>query len=341
MKCALCGVNEANKKNTHFLTDGIIRTSLNEDGENVREKGFYFDVSNDSAFVEFNFQRRTTFEKLTSTLGREPNESEIEKAKQIPFSVDNVFCSECEEKFTVIETNFQQKYLHLFRQADLTGKSSVILDDYKLAKSFFLLQVWRTSICDDIFKINDEVKEALRLIILNNENVGIDTLFRFPLAVTYLITEDRDGGYTANFVGYTDDRNPSLILMNDFVIQFYENEVSLRFFDFYKLNDENDYTGFLNLQSNQFLIKILNHEQRLQLLKDFITNDKVEALVRFYSENFSKLWLGIFSVNPSPALISKYLTHLIQGSETNLLHYTKENIFSLTSQFIANELNGI
>ncbi|MBK8657107.1 MAG: hypothetical protein IPN20_25120 [Haliscomenobacter sp.] len=38
--CALCAKNEANKKNTHYLTDGIIRSCLNEDGSNVREKGF-------------------------------------------------------------------------------------------------------------------------------------------------------------------------------------------------------------------------------------------------------------------------------------------------------------
>ena len=98
MTCALCRQREADKKNTHFLTDSIIRTCLNENGENVREKGFYFDVSNDSPFVEFNFQRRTTLEKLKTALGRDPNDGEIKKAKQIPFSVDFVFCSECENK---------------------------------------------------------------------------------------------------------------------------------------------------------------------------------------------------------------------------------------------------
>ena len=84
MKCALCKTNDADKKNTHFLTDSIIRTCLNENGENIREKGFYFDISNDTPFVDFNFQRHTTVEKLISTLGREPNEEEIEKAKILP-----------------------------------------------------------------------------------------------------------------------------------------------------------------------------------------------------------------------------------------------------------------
>jgi hypothetical protein len=45
MICALCKEREANKKNTHYLTDGVIRSCLNHDGGNERENGLYFDVS--------------------------------------------------------------------------------------------------------------------------------------------------------------------------------------------------------------------------------------------------------------------------------------------------------
>ena len=48
---------EANKKNTHYLSDGIIRKCLNIGGTNERERGYYFDISNENPFVEFNFQR--------------------------------------------------------------------------------------------------------------------------------------------------------------------------------------------------------------------------------------------------------------------------------------------
>ena len=46
MKCALCQDREANKRNTHYLSDGIIRKCLNIGGTNERERGFYFDISN-------------------------------------------------------------------------------------------------------------------------------------------------------------------------------------------------------------------------------------------------------------------------------------------------------
>ncbi len=59
MVCALCLDKEATKKNTHYLTDGIIRSCLNLEGSNEREKVFYFDMSTKTAGIDFNF--RPTF----------------------------------------------------------------------------------------------------------------------------------------------------------------------------------------------------------------------------------------------------------------------------------------
>ncbi|QIA08832.1 hypothetical protein [Draconibacterium halophilum] len=337
MLCALCKNIEADKKNTHFLTDSVIRTCLNENGENIREKGLYFDISNENPFVEFNFQRRTTFEKLNTILGRQPDDLEIEKAKQIPFSVDFVFCSNCEKKFSEIEESFTKKYLKDFRNNQYTGNLKSI-NDYKLIKLFFLLQVWRTSICDSIFTIDEEVSEKLRLIFLNKEEIEPEVLNEFPISVTYLITEHNDDANKANFVGYTDDKNPNLIFMNDFIIQFYNNYDSIRFFDFYGLNDKTDYTNYLNLDTQAFIFKLFTAEQRINLLNEFILGDKIRALIDFYSENFARLWFSLFGNYPQISLIQSYLSFITNGSEKNLLHYTKDNIFKLTSKFIEKQL---
>ena len=128
MTCKLCKEREANKKNTHYLSDGIIRSCLNldgQDGNRNRAKGFYFDLSNDTAFIEFNFQQNTSVPKLEEALGRNPTEEEIERAKQIPFSVDYVFCAECENIFTVIESTFTNDILSKFRNSDLTDLQEV------------------------------------------------------------------------------------------------------------------------------------------------------------------------------------------------------------------------
>src|SRR5687768_3219748 len=101
MKCALCQIREADKKNTHFLTDSIIRSCLNFDGSNEREKGFYYDISTDKTFTDFNFQR-VGEEVIEKAVGRLATDEELEKARKIPFSVDYVFCTACESIFTKI-----------------------------------------------------------------------------------------------------------------------------------------------------------------------------------------------------------------------------------------------
>jgi hypothetical protein len=102
------------------LTDGIIRSFLNFDGSKEREKCLYFDLSNDNAFIEFNFQRGTSVGKLKSSLGIEITDEEIEKAKSIPFSVNNVFYSVFKNKFTEIENKFISEILPNFRNGSTT-----------------------------------------------------------------------------------------------------------------------------------------------------------------------------------------------------------------------------
>ena len=106
--CALCKIpeNQPLKNNTHFLTDGIIRSAINYDGSNDRDKGFYGEFSS-SPYVDYNFQRKAS-ENFSDAFGREANNEEINNSKSnIAFSVDNVFCKSCEDKFTSIETMFQ------------------------------------------------------------------------------------------------------------------------------------------------------------------------------------------------------------------------------------------
>jgi len=246
MVCALCKEREANKKNTHYLTDGIIRSCLNQDGSGEREKGFYFDLSNKSAFVEFNFQRETSVEKLEESLGRQPTDEEIQNAKNIPFSVDFVFCNQCENIFSEIENIFIDTILPRFRNTNLNGVNQININERKEVRLFFYLQVWRTHICENTLKLSGVAAENLRKIILNYQTITLDELNNYPLSVTYLQTTGDLKEYTTNFVGFTNDKNPYLIFLNDFVIQFFELTESIRFFDFHGLNTVDKFHNFIN-----------------------------------------------------------------------------------------------
>ena len=203
--CPYCMEREGNKSNTHFLTDSIIRPCINEDGSNEREKGLYFDVSTRTIFSEAKFQRSTTPEAIEQALGRSATDDEIEENKKIPFSVDNVFCIQCEALFTAIETKFTNDFLSQFRESDLTNSTITSFESLHFRR-FFLLQVWRTAVCNSGFKISSEIMEKLRLQIRNPDKHEIKA---FSLNVTYLQT-DKDAT-TSNFVGYTADAKAAII----------------------------------------------------------------------------------------------------------------------------------
>ena len=336
MICALCQEKEANKKNTHYLTDGIIRSCLNQDGSGEREKGFYFDLSNNSAFVEFNFQRETSIPKLEESLGREPTDEEIEKAKQIPFSVDYVFCSDCEAIFTSIENSFIENILPQFRESDLNDIAEIENTEYKQIRLFFFLQIWRTHICEQTLKLPNHIAENLRQVILNYETVDGVELNQFPLSITYLQTLGGLKEYTTNFVGFTNDKNPYLIFMNDFIIQFFDSDEEIRFFEFHGLNSENQ-EEFINQKEEIFKVKVVQNDERKRLLNNIVKGEKVKQTLKFYTDSFNKLWFMMFGGNPPIQITQEYINEIV-GEEFDILKYSKERIIDLTRDFILRRL---
>lgn len=338
MLCKLCYKNDANKKNTHYLTDAIIRTCLNEDGSNEREKGYYFDISNTSPYVTFNFQRGTSVQKLEESLGRIPTDEEIERAKEIPYSVDYIFCSDCEKIFTEIENPFVTQILPKFRNEDLTKKNEITFEENKIIKLFFYLQIWRTSICESDFNLNPETEEALRTLLLNSNTTENVDLPQFPIHITYLETIGDEKVYTSNFVGTTNDRNPNIIFMNDFVIQFFEDENLVKKIEFYGLNESNDLQKFINIKNDEFKFKILRNEKRLEILDNIARKEKVQKAVTFLAKEFSQKWVQIFRGLPNVIILGNYLNYMTDG-DFDILKYDEQTIKSKTDKFIQELIN--
>lgn len=334
MICALCKLREANKKNTHYLTDGIIRSCLNQGGSKEREKGLYFDLSNDTPFVNFNFQRNTSVAEVEDTLGREINNEEIDKAKKVPFSVDDVFCNVCEDIFTAIESEFIDKILPSLRGADLSKTDRVIIPNVKLARLFFYLQIWRTSVCRDEVKISDAVADILRLIILGHDKVSLEEINQFPIVVTYLETLGGEEEYTTNVVGLTNNTGPNLIFMNDFFIQFYENIDSVSWFDFYGLNDQKSYMEFVNYANNQFIFDLFHNKKRKQLIHDMLYAEKVEPSVDVYKSMFIKGWQLAFNELPSELTQQEFFDEATSNERALGTKYTKEQFLNEIVAFV-------
>lgn len=312
MACALCKQNEGDKKNTHYLTDGIIRTCLNLDGSKKREHGFYFSIDNASPFIEPNFQRKTPVGDLEESYGRSLTEDEIENAiKFTPFSVNDVFCPQCENKFTEIETAFQEQILPLFRDQDLSAIDSLNITNNRLFRLFFLLQIWRSHVCDSNFNLPDHIAEELRVIFNNPAACLNNDLIKYSLSISHLETTGGSKEYTTNMVGSVSGGNPYIIFMNDFVIQFYDNE-NYNFDSFYGLNKQIDYTNFINKDEQSFNVKVIHNTERIALLNS-IETDHAQKVEKWLEKIILKRWYVAFNIAPPLKIVSEFKQHLSQG----------------------------
>lgn len=335
--CELCkNTDKPFKYNTHYLTDYIIKTALNEDGSSLRGKGLYFNVDPQNPVMDMEFQQHASPEKLEDMFGRQTNDEEnLESIENTVFSVDDKFCKDCEDIFGVIETKFLP-LLKCFRIDDLTDKAELVFNENesKIIRLFFLMQVWRTAICDEDFHLSNAMMERLRLKILNQDYDGLE---QFPLSVTYMDTLDEEGKksetgpYTTdNIVEAINGDNPNLIYMNDFYIQFYE-DLDFPFEKLFGLNDEEDYQDYINYQNNEFKMKVFsNDERKAQLYKMHLHNAPI--MINEQRQLFRSLYKNHFGTDAPVDIEDTYIKALTE--DPDILKFSTEKLNMNFAKFI-------
>ena len=328
INCKLCKQEKEAKPNTHFLSDFIIKTALNKNGKSERNTGLYFEIDSGKSSVNFNYQQIDS-QDVEKYLGRKVTEEEIKNSiKKKDFAVDDSFCKDCENKFTLIENTFNNKLLNSFRKSDLTNKEELILneDNSKLIRMFFLLQFWRVSVCNYTFTLSEAMSEFLRIKILNNDYNQLEYI---PLSITYLETV-RDAGddetekyKTNNLVNPLELKNPYILLMNDFILQLYDKE-PFNFDVFFGINKLEDFKDFLNHHKLNFKVKIVSNTNRkiyLNKLNSKVAIDVIDIIV----EKFKIMFFSEFNIFPIENEIKEYLNSFIKNENFNLLdEYIKE-----------------
>lgn len=379
VKCPFCEKKvkkEKFKDNTHYLTDGIIRSALNFDSSNERGRGVIFAGGDDQGYIKVKFQQNAT-EAFEKVVGREATNPEIEEAKSTPdFSVDKIFCKDCEDKFGKIETKFQDDISKRLR----TQKPIVTSENSNLIRVFFLLQIWRSSIvdCEPAFKLSIKVEKELRDIIyeyaevlLKEENLKElkrdrtkppqkrkeqeiekkQEIFelknkiskKHPLIIHYLKTNN--GEYFNNHVCCLAEKNPFIILMNDFIIQFYESKETLEYIDLYGLNKEKDFEEEVNYEEQDFKIILKSNLIREIFLKEVAKESSCNQQV-YVEKQFKTKWYERFEKNPEQQVVEMYIQALINsadyiyGTDIKMIDFSKENIDIQTNKFIDNYINN-
>lgn len=282
--CPFCRKRIADKTNTHYLTDYIIRTCLNHDGEKRRETGLYISYDSSQATLEPSFQREVSPSVIEKAYGREPTDAEIESAmSEKPYSVDYYFCSECEKAFTRIENDFTGICNALRGIPDYQKERTVYSnDDWLTIRKFFYLQLWRAHICDESFSLTDSSADTLRSILIG-EITDESTITSFPLGVAYLVTkmsneeiescrleglsekeiaEKERALFTSNIVCCVPRENPYIIIMNDFVLFYYDSIVDV----------SPAFISSVNHNERAFIINMVTNGERITFLSNIRKN---------------------------------------------------------------------
>lgn len=331
--CKFCEHNEATKKNTHYLTDGIIRSCLNIGGTNSREKGMMFDISNKKTSIEARFQRETPVENVEETFGRAPNEIEIAQAKENPFAVDYIFCPSCEHIFTDIETKFQERILPNLRGQDLTGQIEVEIEDNILFRQFFLLQAVRSSICDPEYELEKSLEQKIKRLLLEKE-IEKEEILSIPMAVTYLNTLGDDYEYTRNTVGFASIDQSKMILMNDFIVQVFPRIESSNYIDFFGVNDPATFYHFTNYKEEKFRLKIISNDDRIAISQNYaLYRARIQLAV--YVEQFQIAFFRLRKYYPGHQRLSEFISDIIYGiSQMDNPQYSQARIDNLLKFYI-------
>ena len=289
-KCALCNEKKADKKNTHYLTDAIIRTCINYNGGNMRERGFYFNISNDSAFMKFGFQRNTPIEIVKRELNREPTDIDIENAKNNPYSVNDVFCKDCEDLFGKIEAPFITNIYAKISDLNLNQYPFISIEDSRLIRLFFILQFWRCHVCHTEIKLSQKIAQDFRTIIndfIHYDKVDEVRLKKYPMAVSFIVSLKQED-HTRHFVGMTNESNPYVIFMNDYVIQLYDDMKCVKYYSLYGLNTKESYKDYINYNEDKFKIQVIQDESWSQISDSYYHSEIIPMVKKEFVSIYSK-----------------------------------------------------
>ena len=207
-----------------------------------------------------------------------------------------------------------------------------------MIRVFFLLQIGRTNICDSNFKLLDEVSEELRNIIWEYSTGNEEISKKHPLIINYMETLGGGIEYTTNPVGYLSDKNPFIIYMNDFIIQFYESEETLKYTDFYGLNSKENFKAEVNLNENKFKINIKSNQNRIEFIRESYIEKDVANKLKFYKEDFKWLWNELFHIYPTETILNRYINQIIHSDKNLYERYSEKNISEIKNKFISESI---
>ncbi len=281
--CKLCKNEEADKKGSHIVPHFLLKRVENIEGHNERdyELGFTIEKGKTSS----HFGRAVLPEKLEEIYG-EVSEKDLENNLH-PLVVDNYFCSRCENRFAVIESEYS-KIVSQIGNGEYPSGNKV-----NLGILFWSSVIWRMSINGRSgMKLNNTQNEVFRKILdefmpntlqeADFENMNENGLTQ-SISYKLLRCNNCPADSSKWMLFYPKSENPLCLFIDEFVIVFSLNSN-------FDLNTSDDYLGISEL-INEASINILNED---------------EIITAFDYEDFQKVSLNIIEIAKNEYITGLY-----------------------------------
>lgn len=217
--CMLCRKSPADKTGSHMVPHFLIAKVFSYDGSTNRDKVMVNVDNLAEGYNEHYFGAQVYGDAISEVLGRELTDEEVEEEiqKTNALTLDYVFCKECEDRFSIIESYY----------ADiLNGK----IKDYPLAIPylFWISVMWRMSVGKIGTVLEEKHEENLRKILndcLAHKREEIITTGSKKGYCAYSIYKAEDTrDEQLGILGPHSPTKPYQALIGAFLINFYMNK---------------------------------------------------------------------------------------------------------------------
>ena len=223
-KCKLCLSNLADKKGSHVISQFLIQSMVNDEGQQGRDKEVGFAIGE---YIETYFGRSVSPDTITQILGRDINKQELVQNSNL-YTRDFFLCTQCENKLSYLEDYYSKNGLS-FEQKD---KLIINKADSLISTLFWISNLWRinvTNFCGLKLKVKEENK--LRNILIQSLGNSIKEISSNILSTTkenilnlaYVILVDTINAAPTNNFFFASPHNdkPYSLMINNYVLFFY------------------------------------------------------------------------------------------------------------------------
>lgn len=269
--CALCRTAIADKTGSHLAPNFLIHGAFSFDGKGKRFREIVARESLNGQDRPIFYGQDVSPYAIEADLGHEMSDEEIANNINI-LECDYLFCSNCEKRFSILETEYAQFY---------RGEKKVI--NSKVSYLFWLSVFWRMCVGhmsiflkgEDEFKMREIIDHHLTNltdISLSSEDMGD---FGYVLWRTKGIKK----GFSGIF-GTRTEHSPYMIIVNDMIIMLI-SEVS-------KLKDNFTYAGW------EISLDSINTYKEEEVITTEISLEDFARLKRFVLDESIKVGWGQF-----------------------------------------------